>query len=85
MSTVPHARRLAHILPSPTAGKPQHVELHYFAGRGIGELIRLVLTAGGVPFVDNRYTKEVPPLCRPPPLPRATAAHIAHTHATPLG
>jgi glutathione S-transferase len=34
------------------------IQLHYFYGRGIGEPIRLVLTAGAVAFTDNRYTLD---------------------------
>jgi prostaglandin-H2 D-isomerase / glutathione transferase len=35
-----------------------YIQLHYFHGRGIGEPIRLLLTVGGVDFVDNRYTLD---------------------------
>jgi glutathione S-transferase len=34
------------------------VKLHYFHGRGIGELIRLLLTVGEVKFADHRYTVD---------------------------
>ena len=33
----------------------REVTLHYFHGRGIGEPIRLILSAGEVPFTDRRY------------------------------
>jgi len=33
-------------------------KLTYFNGRGRGEIIRLVLTAAGVPFTDNRLSFE---------------------------
>jgi glutathione S-transferase len=34
------------------------IKLHYFHGRGIGESIRLLLTAGEVEFTDHRYTVD---------------------------
>ena len=34
------------------------IHFHYFHGRGIGEPIRLLLTVGGVDFVDHRYTLD---------------------------
>ena len=34
------------------------LQLHYFTGRGIGEPIRLLLTVGGIEFIDHRYTFE---------------------------
>ena len=38
--------------------KASDITFHYFQGRGIGEPIRLILTVGGVPFTDRRYTVE---------------------------
>lgn len=34
------------------------IDFHYFYGRGIGEPIRLLLTVGGIDFVDHRYSFE---------------------------
>lgn len=34
----------------------KQIHFHYFHGRGIGEPIRLLLTVGGVDFVDRRYS-----------------------------
>ena len=34
------------------------ITLHYFHGRGIGEPIRLLLTAGEIAFTDRRYSVD---------------------------
>lgn len=36
----------------------KQINFHYFHGRGIGEPIRLLLTVGGVDFVDRRYSMQ---------------------------
>lgn len=40
-------------------------KLHYFNGRGAGELTRLVLAAAEVKYDDIRYTQEDWPKSKP--------------------
>ena len=36
----------------------KEIHFHYFHGSGIGEPIRLLLTIGGISFVDHRYAVD---------------------------
>ncbi|MEM7543187.1 MAG: glutathione S-transferase family protein [Pseudomonadota bacterium] len=44
--------------PASRDGRVATIKFHYFYGRGIGEPIRLIFTAGGVDFEDVRYSIE---------------------------
>ena len=41
-----------------------NVTLHYFAGRGRGEAIRLLLEDQLVPYTETKYTKETWPAAK---------------------
>lgn len=42
-------------------GSVGHVNLHYFAGRGRGEVIRLLMATAGIPWNETKFTKETWP------------------------
>ena len=44
--------------PIPSVG---NVTLHYFAGRGRGEVIRLLMTTAGIPWTETKFNKDTWP------------------------
>ncbi len=44
--------------PMPAVG---NVTLHYFAGRGRGECIRMLMADGGIAWTETKFTKETWP------------------------
>eukprot|EP00118_Oscarella_pearsei_P024929 m.307140 g.307140 ORF g.307140 m.307140 type:complete len:273 (+) comp41947_c0_seq1:297-1115(+) len=48
--------------PATSLGK--NVTLHYFAGRGRGEVIRLILNEAQIPYDETRFTKDTWPAAK---------------------
>ena len=47
--------------PIPSVG---NVTLHYFAGRGRGEVIRLLMTTAGIPWTETKFNKDTWPAAK---------------------